>query len=259
MTTLDQSNSGQGSAAPVQDNINAYWTGRAPAYDDYQRRDQRWDVDRAAWADILAGALPPAPAQVLDLGTGSGYVAFLLAELGHHVTASDLSTGMLDRARAHAAELAVAGEPAPIFFDDDAVAPDFAPESFDAITNRYLMWTLREPQTALANWQRILRPGGVLVVVDSTWFPDGMHAESATADETDTADDFSRLYDRSVRGALPLAEARSIDATRDLVEAAGFAEVTVEPLTAILELDRAHGVAPGHHVQTQHLIRAVRA
>lgn len=230
-----------------QDRINAYWTGRAPEYDDYQQRPERRAHDRAAWAEVFGGALPPAPAQVLDLGTGSGYVALLLAELGYDVTATDLSEGMLARARAHAAR----AERAPRFLRGDAVAPAYPDGAFDAITSRYLMWTLREPERALAAWRRLLRPGGVLALVDSTWFPTGL--------DRDTAPDFVELYDAEVRAQLPLAAATSIEATRDLVAGAGFADVTLTPLTAILELDRRFGVAPDHEVQLQFLLTARRA
>ncbi|MBM7515874.1 class I SAM-dependent methyltransferase [Nocardioides nitrophenolicus] len=229
-----------------QSNIDAYWTGRAPEYDDYQQRPERREHDRAAWTEVFTAALPPAPATVLDLGTGSGYVALLLAELGHDVTATDLAEGMLARAREHAAR---APHP-PRFLRGDAVAPDFPDGSFDAITSRYLMWTLREPERALASWRRLLRPGGVLALVDSTWFPTGL--------DRDTSADFVERYDAEVRALLPLAAATSIDATRDLVAAAGFAEVRVTPLTSILDLDRRFGVAPDHEVQLQYLVTARR-
>ena len=214
----------------TQDRINSYWTERAPSYDDYQQQPDRLDADRAAWESIWTDALPPAPADVLDVGTGSGYVALTLAGLGYRVTGIDLAAGMLDRARAHTTGL----DNAPEFREGDAVVPAFPPGSFDAVVNRYVMWTLREPATAVANWIRLLRPGGALAVVDSTWFPNGLDS---------SGDGFGRWYDASVLDALPLAAATSINQTAAVLEAAGLRDVQVTPLTAILELDQQYGVA----------------
>ena len=111
------------------------------------------------------------------------------------------------------------------------------------------MWTLREPAVALANWRRILRPGGILAVVDSTWFPEGLGEEGN--------DYFQLLYNAQVRAALPLAEATSIEQTAEFITQAGFTDVKVTPLTSILELDQRYGVAPGHEVRLQYLIRAI--
>ncbi|WP_235738899.1 class I SAM-dependent methyltransferase [Nocardioides alcanivorans] len=227
----------------VQANMNAYWTERAPLYDANQQRPERFERDVAAWSQIWGQALPASPADVLDLGTGSGFVAFVHAGNGHRVTATDLSDGMIEIARARAAQT----PNAPDFGIGDAVSPDFTPGSFDAITNRYVMWTLREPEVALANWRRLLRPGGTLAVVDSTWFPEGLDLNPTPG--------FADWYDEHVRSALPLAEASTIEPTVEVVRAAGFRDVTVTPLTSILELDREYGVAPGHDVQLQYLVR----
>lgn len=223
---------------PVQDAINDYWTDRAPSYDDYQQRPERRDLDVEVWSRIWADALPPAPADVLDVGTGSGHVAFVLAGLGHRVTGIDLSDGMLERAREHAAI-----HPAPpVFTTGDAVAPDLPAGSLDAITGRYVMWTLRDPDAAVRNWVRLLRPGGVVAMVDSTWFLDGLGG----------------LYGERPDATLPLAEARSIDETAAALERGGLVDVRVVPLESVLELDRVHGVAPGHDVQLQYLVTGRR-
>ncbi|XVV13985.1 class I SAM-dependent methyltransferase [Actinoplanes sp. CA-131856] len=221
----------------AQDRINEYWTGRAPAYEAYQQRPSRLAADNAAWSAIWASALPFAAGDVLDVGTGSGQVARIVAALGHRVTGIDLSEGMLDEARKH-------GGPA-TFRPGDAVDPPFPPASFDVITGRYVMWTLRSPDTAVANWIRLLRPGGTIAMVDSTWFPDGLDKSSET---------FTGFYDESVQAVLPLAASRTIDDTAAVLTRAGLQQVTVTPLTSIYELDQQHGVAENHELQMQFLI-----
>lgn len=235
----------------VQGKINEYWTVRAPEYDAYQRRSERYDADRTVWKEAWRGALGAGRLDVLDLGTGSGYVAFLLAELGHRTTGIDLSDGMLEQARANIVAESSTNRPA--FLTGDAVDPDFAPASFDAIVGRYVAWTFRDTQEALVRWLELLRPGGTLALADSTWYPQGIAPSAANSDSF-----IADYYDEEVRAALPLHDADSIEATADLVRAAGFADVTVTPLTGLLELDRRYGVAPHHEVQMQYMVRARR-
>lgn len=222
----------------LQDSINAYWTDRAPSYDAYQQRPERRDLDVEVWGRVWSAALPSAPADVLDVGTGSGHVARLLAGLGHRVTGIDLSEGMLEIARRHAARDAYP----PRFLLGDAVAPDFPEQSYDAVVGRYVMWTLRDPKAAVARWLRLLRPGGVVAMADSTWFTDGL----------------GELYGERPEGHLPLADARSIEEVADAMRRGGLVDVTVTPLDEVLELDRAHGVAPGHDVQLQYVLTGRR-
>ncbi|MCY1143207.1 class I SAM-dependent methyltransferase [Actinoplanes sp. Pm04-4] len=214
----------------AQNQINDYWTGRAPSYAEYQLQPDRLGDDIEAWSNVWAGALPAAPLDVLDVGTGSGQVASILAGLGHRVTGIDLAPGMLEQARSSYGNVD--------FRLGDAVEPAFADGSLEAVTGRYVMWTLRDPDLAVKNWIRLLRPGGTIAVVDSTWFPDGLQP----------------FYDASVWEALPLAQATDINQTAVVLSRAGLADVTVTPLTAIHALDEKYGVAPGHEVQMQYLI-----
>lgn len=235
----------------IQTNITRYWDGRARIYDAHQQRDDRLDADQAVWTRVLVQALQGDLTDVLDLGTGSGYLAFLLADLGYTVTATDLSEGMLDVAEDHAQQRAVKNQTNPRFALGDAITPAFETDSFDAITNRYVMWTLRDPLTALFNWKRALRPGGQLIIIDAPWFPNGI--------EANTTEGFAEHYGGTVSQSLPLAQARSIEDTLAIIRQAGFQHVTSAPLTEVFTLDQAAGVAPGHHVQMQHIITATKA
>ncbi|MCP3424482.1 bifunctional class I SAM-dependent methyltransferase/GNAT family N-acetyltransferase [Rothia sp. AR01] len=226
----------------IQRIITSYWDHRAAAYTAAQHRTEREELDRGLWVAVWRSALPAPPADVLDLGTGGGHAAILLAELGYSVTATDLSHGMLDQARARAAGLA---DP-PRFALDDAVRPTQPHRSFDAVTSRYLAWTLREPEAALRRWHRLLRPGGTLALVDASWFPRGIDANPTEG--------FAEHYRPEVREHLPLAEAQGIEETAAVLERAGFRDVELTPLREVLEADRRWGTVPGHEPRLQHLI-----
>jgi len=235
----------------LQTQITRYWDHRARAYDAHQQRKDRHEADQAAWSRVLSQAVPENIDNILDVGSGSGYLAFLLADLGYTVTATDLSEGMLAIAHDRSVMRSTTNLPNPSFQLGDAVSPDFASESFDAITNRYVMWTLREPLKALFNWKTLLRPGGTLVLIDAPWFPTGI--------EANTTEGFVEHYGGTVAQTLPLAQAHSIEETLAVVRQAGFQHVTATPLTEIFTLDQTAGVAPGHHVQMQYVITATKA
>ena len=236
-------------AAEDQQAWNRYWTRWAAEYDEHQLTRLSLPGEREAWSRAFGAALPPGTREVLDLGTGSGNVALLLAADGYDVTGIDLAEGMLEQARAK-----LAGHPRPPrFLTGDAVQPPFPPRSFDAIVSRYLLWTLRDAPTALARWFELLRPGGALVAVDAPWFEEGTELPRGT----ERQDHFAAAYDRAAFDRLPFGRAGSEQIHAEW-EAAGFIEVQVDPLPEVLELDRAHGVAAGHSPQLQHRFSARR-
>lgn len=124
-----------GADGDVQSNVTAYWNGHSGAYDEHQfSRLHAAEAKAASWVALRA-ALPPPPADILDVGTGTGFLSLLLAEHGCRVVGIDLAEQMLATARAKAASL----DSPPVLQVGDAVEPPFPPQSFDAVTNRYLL------------------------------------------------------------------------------------------------------------------------
>ncbi len=154
------------------------WDTAAAAFDDEPDHGLREPGVRAAWADRLRRWLPGPPADVLDLGCGTGSLSLLAAEQGHRVTGVDASPAMLGLARAK-----LAGHDA-VFLLGDAAAPPVGARRFDVVLVRHVLWTLPEPGRVLRHWAGLLRPGGRFVLVEGVWGdtdPVGVPADRLTA------------------------------------------------------------------------------
>src|SRR5215203_1968498 len=113
--------------------IRAFWDVDAATYDLSPSHRPRSSAEQAAWAATLARLLPPAPARVLDVGAGTGFLSLLAAGLGHHVTAHDLSAGML-------AKLADKAKAAGLTVEISEGAAEAPPEGpFDAVIERHVL------------------------------------------------------------------------------------------------------------------------
>lgn len=146
--------------------IEQYWTRRASSYTEVVKKNlaDGWD---SKWADELIKNFPKAEGRylkVLDIGTGPGFYAIILASRGYDVTAVDLSEGMLEQAKANAGELAEKIR----FLKMDAQTLEFPDNEFDVIVTRNLTWNL--PVKAYGEWRRVLRDGGVMLNIDSNWY-----------------------------------------------------------------------------------------
>ncbi|MER5476166.1 class I SAM-dependent methyltransferase [Streptomyces sp. NPDC002734] len=145
--------------------IAAYWNAAAHAFDEEPDHGLRGEATRAAWDRLLRRWAPPLPADVLDLGCGTGSLSVLLAGAGHRVTGVDLAPAMAEAARA---KLAAAGLPGVVHVGD-AAAPPVGEDRFDMVVVRHVLWTLPDPETALRHWAGLLRPGGTLLLVEGRW------------------------------------------------------------------------------------------
>ncbi|MEU6776178.1 class I SAM-dependent methyltransferase [Streptomyces sp. NPDC046759] len=154
------------------------WDAEAEAFDDEPDHGLRDPGVRAAWADRLRSWLPGRPADVLDLGCGTGSLSLLAAEQGHRVTGVDSSPAMVERARAK-----LAGRDA-VVLHGEAAAPPVGDRRFDAVLVRHVLWTLPGPGRVLRHWRELLRPGGRFVLVEGVWgtlHPVGIPADRIAA------------------------------------------------------------------------------
>jgi ubiquinone/menaquinone biosynthesis C-methylase UbiE len=106
---------------------------------------------------------------VLDFGCGAGQLAFLFAAKGlaRSITGVDIDTAVLGRAKA---ELAARPEwhASLRFIEGDVAGLPLGDESVDLITAFDCMEHVMEPGAIMADWARVLRPGGRVLI---EWFP----------------------------------------------------------------------------------------
>jgi ubiquinone/menaquinone biosynthesis C-methylase UbiE len=155
----------------MKDQIRSHWNGRASGYDKNVRHVIFFQRDKTVWQRIFAELLGEDHHRILDVGTGPGIVANLISGMGYDVTGIDASERMLAKARENSATLHNSVE----LVLADAENLPFSEASFDAVVNRYVLWSLPDPKSAIAQWHRVLRPGGRLVVVDGNWYLDGQN------------------------------------------------------------------------------------
>ena len=110
------------------------------------------------WHRYAAVAPLAAGKRVLDAACGEGYGSFLLARAAASVTGVDLSP----EAVAHAAQRYAAGNLE--FLTGSVAALPLAPASVDLVVSFETIEHLSEQQQMLAEFRRVLRPDGVLVI-----------------------------------------------------------------------------------------------
>jgi SAM-dependent methyltransferase len=102
---------------------------------------------------------PTGEEQALDVGTGAGALALGLAPLVRAVIGIDLVPELLAEARKRALGNVV-------FTEADAYELPFPPDSFDIVMTGRTLHHVQRPELVLAEMNRVLRPGGTMLVVD---------------------------------------------------------------------------------------------
>ena len=100
------------------------------------------------------GLLPPVDGLVcLDLGCGEGHNTRLLAGKGARVAAVDIAESFITAAAGH-------DRSGICYLVGDGAALPFSASAFDAVTAFMSLMDVAEPERALGEVARVLRPGG---------------------------------------------------------------------------------------------------
>ncbi|WP_425954194.1 class I SAM-dependent methyltransferase [Xylanimonas sp. McL0601] len=144
--------------------VRERFDGRAPEYDDST-------MHRELAAAVAGFVSLDGVGSVLDAGTGTGLVLRALATRpeaeGVRLAGIDLSPGMLTVARA--------ALPGAELVEGDATVLPFADRSFDVVTCTTALHLFPDADAALAEWVRVLRPGGRVVTATFVGFEPGKH------------------------------------------------------------------------------------
>jgi len=205
------------------------WNGWEGAH--WARNRARYNAIVGAFNDDLFRAAAIAPDdRVLDVGCGTGHVTLLAARRASrgHVIGIDLSAPMLERARADAAAQDLANVR---FEQGDAQVHPFPDRGFDVALSRGGVMFFEDPVAAFANIRRGLRPGGRLAFLG----PQGGGPDSDYARATAALQPLMRAPSPASRGMGSLVDPARI---REVLDAAGFTGIRVEPVTAPMDYGR---------------------
>ena len=150
----------------IKHRVTHYWSHRAEGFETQRLREFESEK-KVRWLTEFKKYLPEGKVlRVLDIGTGTGFFACILAEQGHEATGIDLTPDMVEHAEHMAAVLGLDAS----FLVMDAENPEFEPESFDVLVTRNLTWTLPHIAKAYREWYELLKPGGVLINFDADYY-----------------------------------------------------------------------------------------
>ncbi|MBM1691158.1 class I SAM-dependent methyltransferase [Sulfitobacter geojensis] len=161
------------------------WSSRADIYGDATARATLQTIPK-----LLDHARLFPRAKVLDAGCGPGYVAASAKLLGADVEGIDFSAGMVERAKTKFPEIE--------FSLADVEDLPMRDETFDAVLSNIVLFHVTDPERAMSEARRVLKPEGRFVF--SQWLgPDrsecyqllfdviGRHADMSRADPAPNA------------------------------------------------------------------------
>ncbi len=174
--------------------------------------------------------------RVVDLGTGPGFTAFIMAPYSQYVLATDIAPGMLAQVRRLIVERRL-DNVGPMLVEAESLP--FASNSLDAVTSRQAAHHFHDLPRAVADAARVLKPGAPLILTDPA-APEG-DFEAAWMNDVEVRRDATHQQDRKVSEWQLLLEGAGFHVTHwsmakvylefnDWVRRSGTPLAEVEPL-----------------------------
>ena len=99
--------------------------------------------------------------RILEVGVGTG-LSLASYSPGNRVVGVDISEPMLDKARDRVAKQKLKQVESIMVMDAEAL--DFPASSFDVVVAQYVVTAIPNPETALNEFLRVVRPGGEIII-----------------------------------------------------------------------------------------------
>ena len=127
-----------------------------------------WDFDKRWRHKAVEQLKALQPKRMLDIATGTGDFAILAAEMLHpeQIIGADISEGMMEVGRQKVAEKNLSEVIS--FMKEDCLNLSFEDNSFDAVTAAFGIRNFQDLDKGLSEMCRVLRPGGMLSIVELT-------------------------------------------------------------------------------------------
>lgn len=221
----------------ILERIENYWHKRSDGYSQVNFEELN-SLKKNAWIDLIHEYAPKAlgrKIKVLDIGTGPGFFAIIMATCGYEVTAIDYTEEMLEKAKNNSGEYINSIN----FRKMDAHHLDFEDNTFDLIITRNLTWNLERPEVAYQDWYRVLTNGGRLLNFDSNWYlhvhdsrkrkeyeQDRLNAQKRNFEDHYTYTDIEEMED--IARKLPLSRIHRPEWDTGELLAIGFKKIMIE-------------------------------
>ncbi|OUS34601.1 hypothetical protein A9Q94_16040 [Rhodobacterales bacterium 56_14_T64] len=154
----------------LKEEIRAYWSDRAERFDESASHHIEAKYGVPEWHKMLRRAFGLAPdqnlqgASMLDIACGTGEISRVLCDFGATVTGLDFSDAMHAKSRAK-----LENQNWQALTCDAELLVGVPDNSFDYAITRHLVWTLTDHKAAFSEWERVLKPGGKILIIDGNF------------------------------------------------------------------------------------------